>query len=95
VGAALAELDGPARLDEAPCDWSRTVRQPQAAAGRVRTSTDRRTTLDRDQGGRHCRHPQDRGPAFEGATQRAFFVARLRGGVNRSAIAAIADGTSR
>nr|BFE66782.1 hypothetical protein GCM10020092_000830 [Actinoplanes digitatis] len=27
--------------------------------------------------------------------QRAFFVARLRGGVSRSAMVAIADGTSR
>ena len=34
-------------------------------------------------------------PAFDSAAQRAFFVARLRGGVNRSAIAAIADGTRR
>ena len=33
--------------------------------------------------------------AFDSAAQRAFFVARLRGGVNRSAIAAIADGTRR
>jgi hypothetical protein len=36
-----------------------------------------------------------RGPlvAFDSAAQPALFVARLRGGVNRSAIAAIADGT--
>lgn len=34
-------------------------------------------------------------PVFDGASQRVFFVARLRGGVNRSAIAAIADGTRR
>ncbi|GAA1542210.1 hypothetical protein GCM10009827_072160 [Dactylosporangium maewongense] len=33
--------------------------------------------------------------AFDSAAQRALFVARLRGGVNRSAIAAIADGTRR
>ncbi|MDH6463627.1 hypothetical protein M2302_003822 [Micromonospora sp. A200] len=32
-------------------------------------------------------------PAADSAAQRAFFVARLRGGVNRSAIAAIADGS--
>jgi hypothetical protein len=34
-------------------------------------------------------------PAFDSVVQRVFFVARLRGGVNRSAIAAIADGTRR
>jgi hypothetical protein len=34
-------------------------------------------------------------PVFDGAAQRVFFVARLRGGVNSSAIAAIADGTIR
>ncbi|GIJ24799.1 hypothetical protein Vlu01_54230 [Micromonospora lutea] len=34
-------------------------------------------------------------PVFAGAVQRFRFAARLRGGVNRSAIAAMADGTSR
>jgi hypothetical protein len=35
------------------------------------------------------------GAVLDSAAQRALFVARLRGGVNRSAIAAIADGTTR
>ncbi|MDH6464101.1 hypothetical protein M2302_004298 [Micromonospora sp. A200] len=35
------------------------------------------------------------GAGLRSAAQRAFFVARLRGGVNSSAIAAIADGTRR
>jgi hypothetical protein len=35
------------------------------------------------------------GAALDNAAQRALFVARLRGGVNSSAIAAIADGTRR
>ncbi len=34
-------------------------------------------------------------PVFHGIGQRDFFVARLRGGVNRSATAAMADGTRR
>ena len=37
----------------------------------------------------------DPAPAFDTAAQRALFVARLRGGVNSSAIAAIIDGTRR
>ncbi len=37
----------------------------------------------------------DVGERGSGVAQRAFFVARLRGGVSESAIAAIADGTRR
>ncbi|GLL07757.1 hypothetical protein GCM10017581_095140 [Dactylosporangium matsuzakiense] len=54
-----------------------------------------RASAKRHEVAQTCPYPRAWFGACDGAVQRARFVARLRGGVNSSAIAAIADGTRR
>jgi hypothetical protein len=88
-----------------PVDHDEPAVRPPLDVGRVRGvgDTGYARSVRRHAEGRHeargahriIRQPFYDGAVLDSAAQRVLFVARLRGGVNRSAIAAIADGTRR